>query len=162
MCRTCRHNPHIWSAVGEGTYPVDVSTDKTDTAVKKVEGDERNSFLRRAASPAPDLCVVCHEDISLPVGTDHDLFITGPSAKNRLGETITAEDKISPVATHPERNLINTIFTSNHQATGHIKIFEDHWKEVHVGDLLCSSCHSFHKWDHRISKRGIIKEAKER
>ena len=87
MCRICHHNPHIWLAVGKETDPVDVSTVTMDTAVKNVGGDARNSFLRRAASPAPDLCVVCHEDTALLVGTDHDLLITASSAKNRLGES---------------------------------------------------------------------------
>jgi predicted CXXCH cytochrome family protein len=204
MCRTC-HDPHIWSADGKGTDPADVTTDTsatTDAVFKKVEGDARNSFLRRVASPTPDLCIVCHEDTALLVGTDHDLFVTAPSAKNRLGETVTAtgqcgvchavhnsgqerllwaqaygpveknqpsmnslctcchskgavaENKIPPVATHPKGKLIDNIFTFNSKTTGYIKIFDDHWKEVNVGDLTCSSCHSFYRWDHRIRKPG--------
>jgi len=86
MCRTCRHHPHILSAVGKGTDPVDVSTHTTDTAVKNKAGDARNISLKRVASLAPDLCVVCHEEISLMAGFDHDLFITASSLKNRLGE----------------------------------------------------------------------------
>jgi predicted CXXCH cytochrome family protein len=201
MCRTC-HDPHIWSADGKGTVTVDVFTNTTDAAVKNIEGDARNSFLRRAASPTPDLCVVCHEDTALLIGTDHDLFITAPAAKNLLGQTVAesgqcgvchavhnspkdrllwardygpvakdqhpmnglctgchskggvAQDKIPAVATHPKGKLIDNIFTFTDRPTGYIKIFDDHGKEAHVGDLSCSSCHSFYQWDHRIKKPG--------
>jgi predicted CXXCH cytochrome family protein len=199
-CRTC-HDPHIWSAADRRAQPVEASPGTKERVPKNVEGDARNSFLRRVASPTPDLCVVCHEDTALLVGTDHDLFITAPSAKNRLGETVTeagqcgvchavhnsgqehllwaqaygpveenqhpmnglctgchskggvAEDKIPPVATHPKGKLIDNIFTFNNP-TGYIKIFDDHWKEVQVGDLSCSSCHSFYRWNHRTEKPG--------
>lgn len=201
MCRTC-HDPHIWSADGKGTGPTEVSANTMDTSVKNVEGDARNSFLRRAASPAPDLCVVCHEDTALLAGTDHDFFITAPSAKNQLGRTVNetgqcgvchaihngaqerllwaqaygpieenqhpmnalctgchskgnmAEDKTPPVASHPKGKLIDNIFTFNKQSTGYIKLFDDNFKEVNVGDLSCSSCHSFYRWDHRDRKPG--------
>ena len=201
MCRTC-HDPHIWSTGDRGTDPAGVSTDKTAAVVKNVEGDARNSFLRRVASPTPDLCVVCHEDTALLTGTDHDFFITAPSAKNRLGETVTeagqcgvchavhnspqgrllwaqaygpveenqhpmnalctgchskgnmAEDKIPPVASHPKGKLIDNIFTFNQQPTGYIKLFDTDFKEVNVGDLSCTSCHSFYRWDHRARKPG--------
>ena len=201
MCRTC-HDPHIWSADGKATGPSDGPEATADAAAKNLEGDARNSFLRRVASLTPDLCVVCHEDTGLLVGTDHDLFVTAPSAKNQLGQTVTqsgqcgvchaahnspkdrllwaqaygpveedqhtmnslctschskgavAEDKIPPVATHPKGELINNILTFNNQPTGYIKIFDDHWKEGHAGDLSCSSCHSFYQWDHRTRKPG--------
>jgi predicted CXXCH cytochrome family protein len=203
-CRTC-HDPHSWSAAGEGADTSNVSPDMTaatDTAVKGIEGDARNSFLRKAASPTPDLCVVCHEDTALLVGTDHDLFVTAPAAKNRLGETVTeagqcgvchavhnsplgrllwaqaygpvkenqhpmnalctgchskgnmAEDKIPPAASHPKGELIDNIFTFNQQSTGYIKLFDNDFKEVNVGDLSCSSCHSFYRWNHRDRKPG--------
>ena len=201
MCSTC-HDPHIWSADRKKTGPTGVSTDTTAAVVKNVEGDARNSFLRRVGSPTPDLCVVCHEDTALLAGTDHDFFITAPSARNRLGETVAeagqcgvchavhnspigrllwaqaygpveenqhpmnalctgchskgnmAEDKIPPVASHPEGKLIDNIFTFNQQSTGYIKLFDDDFKEVNAGDLSCSSCHSFYRWDHRVRKPG--------
>jgi predicted CXXCH cytochrome family protein len=201
MCRTC-HDPHIWSAHDGATDPSHGGKATTDGAVKNIEGDARNSFLRRVASPKPDLCVVCHEDTALLVGTDHDLFVTAPSAKNRLGQTVTesgqcgvchavhnsgqerllwaqaygpveqsqhemnslctschskggvAKDKLPPVATHPKGKLIDNIFTFTNRPTGYIKLFDDHWKEVNVGDLSCSSCHSFYQWDHRTRKPG--------
>jgi predicted CXXCH cytochrome family protein len=201
MCGTC-HDPHIWSADEKETVPVDMPARTTDTAVKNVEGDARNSFLRKAASPTPDLCVVCHEDTALLTGTDHDFFVTAPLSKNQIGQTVTesgrcgvchaahnspkdrllwaqaygpveknqhpmnslctgchsksgmAKDKVPAVATHPKGKLIDNIFTFTNQGTGYIKIFDDHWKEVDVGDLSCSSCHSFYQWDHRTSKPG--------
>ncbi|MGA9177246.1 MAG: cytochrome c3 family protein, partial [Desulfobacterales bacterium] len=66
-----------------------------------------------------------------------------------------AKDKIPAVATHPKGKLIDNIFTFTNQPTGYIKIFDDHWKEVQVGNLSCSSCHSFYQWDHRIKKPGV-------
>ena len=201
ICRTC-HDPHIWSVADKGTGPSDVSADTTGTAAKNIEGDTRNSFLRKVASPTPDLCVVCHEDNALLMGTDHDLFITAPSARNLLGQTVKesgpcgvchavhnspekrflwaqengpvsenqhpmnrvctgchskggiAEDKISPTATHPTGLLLNNIMTFDKQPTGYIKIFDGNWKEANVGDLSCSSCHSFYRWDHRVRKQG--------
>ena len=202
MCRTC-HDPHIWSADGKTIDPSDHPKAATGAAIQNIEGDARNSFLRRVASPKPDLCVVCHEDTALLVGTDHDLFVTAPWAKNQLGQSVlesgqcgvchavhnspkdrllwaqpygpveknqhpmnslctgchskggVAKDKIPAVATHPKGKLINNIFTFTKQGTGYIKIFDNHWKEVNVGDLSCSSCHSFYQWDHRINKPGV-------
>ena len=202
MCRTC-HDPHIWSADSTATGYSGNPETLTDSAVKNIEGDARNSFLRRRASPTPDLCVVCHEDTALLVGTDHDLFVTVPWAKNQLGQSVVesgqcgvchavhnspkdrllwaraygpvekdqhpmnglctgchskggvAKNKIPPVATHPKGKLIDNIFTFNNQGKDYIKIFDNHWKEVHVGNLSCSSCHSFFQWDHRIRKAGV-------
>jgi RecJ-like exonuclease len=65
-----------------------------------------------------------------------------------------AEDKTPPVASHPKGKLIDNIFTFNQQSTGYIKLFDDNFKEVNVGDLSCSSCHSFYRWDHRDRKPG--------
>ena len=202
MCRTC-HNPHIWSADPKAIGPSYDPKTMTHETVKNIEGDAGNSFLRRVASPKPDLCVVCHEDTALLDGTDHDLFVTAPWAKNKVGQGVlesgqcgvchaahnspkkrllwardygpvekdqhpmnglctgchskggVAENKIPAVATHPKGKLIDNIFTFNNQGTGYIKIFDDHFKEVQVGNLSCSSCHSFYQWDHRIRKPGV-------
>jgi predicted CXXCH cytochrome family protein len=201
MCHTC-HDPHIWSVVGVKTDSPDLSSKSTVVAAKNIEGDARNSFLRKPASPSPELCVVCHEDTALIIGTDHDFFVTAPSAKNLMNQTVNesgqcgvchavhnspeklllwarsygpvdenqhpmngvctcchtkggiAEDKIPPVAMHPAGQLINNIITFGNQETDYIKIFDTNWKEVNVGDLSCSSCHSFYRWDHRIRKQG--------
>ncbi len=52
------------------------------------DGDGRTSFLRKAAAPNSDLCVECHAEQKFVRGTDHDLNVTAPHAKNRLGETV--------------------------------------------------------------------------
>jgi hypothetical protein len=45
----------------------------------------------------PEQCEVCREDAAFLVRTDHDLFITASSAKNRLCETASAvDDKSNP------------------------------------------------------------------
>jgi predicted CXXCH cytochrome family protein len=199
-CRTC-HDPHIWSA-GSRVDPDGAPGPAGEAAPDNIEGDAHNSFLRKCASPTPDLCVVCHEDTALLVGTDHDLFVTAPTAKNQLGQTVAesgqcgachaahngsrdrllwaradgpvekdqhpmnslctgchskggpAEGKIPAVATHPKGKLIDNVLTLNDRPAGTIKIFDDHWKETRVGDLSCSSCHSFYQWDHRKRKPG--------
>jgi predicted CXXCH cytochrome family protein len=200
MCLTC-HDPHIWSKVDMRPDPSDISSREKGEATNNIEGDARNSFLRKPASPTPDLCVVCHPDTALLIGTDHDLFVTAPSAKNLLNQTVKesgqcgvchavhnspeklllwsraygpveenqhpmngvctcchskgeiAENKIPPVATHPAGQLINNMMTYNKDGLGYIKIFDSNWKEVNVGDLSCSSCHSFYRWDHHLRQQ---------
>jgi len=194
LCRTC-HNPHIWTV---GDELISASGGEG----KNIEGDARNSFLRKVASPAPDLCVVCHEDTALLTGTDHDLFVTAPSAKNQQNRNVTesgqcgvchavhnspekrllwvgpygpvaenqhsmnglctgchskegiAENKIPPVTMHPPGQLINNIMRADNQPTGYIKLFDADWQEVNAGDLSCSSCHSFYRWNHRLTEQG--------
>ena len=65
-----------------------------------------------------------------------------------------AENKIPPVAMHPKGNLINNVLTFTDRPTGYIKLFDKEWKETRVGDLACSSCHSFYQWDHRSRNPG--------
>ena len=132
MCRTC-HDPHIWSADGKGTDPTDVSANTTDTSVKNVEGDARNSFLRRVASPTPDLCVVCHEDTALLAGTDHDFFITAPSAKNQLGRTVIETGQCGvchAIHNGAQERLLWA------QAYGPVE------ENQHPMNALCTGCHS--------------------
>jgi len=204
-CFTC-HDPHIWMA-NSMSQPTgsDASEDTSDPAAKNLEGDARNSFLRQPASPDPDLCVVCHEETVFLMGTDHDLFITAPTARNWLGQSVNesgpcgachavhkspnalklwaralpsigenqpfmnalcischskgevAENKIPHVATHPEGMLITNIMRSNDQRKGYTPIFDDKGQEVSVGDLSCSSCHSYYLWDPRIEGKGPYK-----
>lgn len=78
-CGTC-HDPHTWRArdpAPEETY-----------ARENKEGDAASSFLRKANSPSSALCVSCHTEQALVHGTDHDLTVTAPEAKNLLGQSI--------------------------------------------------------------------------
>lgn len=77
-CATC-HDPHVWDPVHPALRA---------GAEPRVEGDGRTSFLRKAAAPNGDLCVECHTDQKLVRGTDHDLNVTAPTAKNARGETV--------------------------------------------------------------------------
>lgn len=76
-CATC-HNLHQWD-------PVDASS--KSGAKADVEGDAANSFLRQPAWPAPQLCATCHQDKRPVKGTDHDLAVTAPEARNNRGQT---------------------------------------------------------------------------
>ncbi len=201
LCLTC-HDPHIWSAISKRPSADTASAEPTGEEAKNIEGNATSSFLRKPASPTPDLCVVCHENAGLVIGTDHDLFVTAPSATNSMGQTVAesgqcgachavhnspesrllwarsvgpvdekqhpmngvctgchssggiAERKTPATATHPEGQLMDTIIRFDGRPTGYTKIFDNTWKEVNVGDLSCSSCHSFAQWDHRVMEKG--------
>lgn len=200
-CLTC-HDPHIWSAQRMASAVETYGVASAGKDLHNKEGDATSSFLRKPASPAPDLCIVCHEETSLLVGTDHDLFVTAPKVKNLKDQTVmesgrcgvchavhnspnalklwvralgpvvdgqhplnalcnschskgaAADNKIPPVATHPGGVLINNILRLNQERKDYIPIFDSHGKEVTVGDLSCSSCHSFYMWDHQRPVQG--------
>jgi predicted CXXCH cytochrome family protein len=199
-CRTC-HDPHTWSPTPEGSKYADSAFQSRDDPAK-IEGDATNSFLRMSASPAPDLCSVCHKSAALLVGTDHDLMVTAPESRNRMEQSVlasgkcgachavhnspekrilwarrlgpvaegqhsmnavctschqeggVAEKKVPPVASHPSGYLITNVMWYDGEPTGYIKIFDSDWKEVNVGDLSCSSCHSFSAWSYEKLQQG--------
>jgi predicted CXXCH cytochrome family protein len=132
MCRTC-HNPHIWSADFKVTDLSHGPKTGMRAAIKNIEGDARNSFLRRVASPAPDLCVVCHEDTALLVGTDHDLFVTAPEAKNRLGQTITESGQCG---------VCHAVHNSPKDRLLWARDYGPVEKDQHPMNGLCTGCHS--------------------
>lgn len=77
-CPSC-HDPHQW----EPGKP------KSSTgADAKAEGSALNSFLRIPAAPDGALCTNCHRNQRWIKGTDHDLRVTAPKAKNAKGETV--------------------------------------------------------------------------
>ncbi len=95
FCASC-HDPHQW----------DASEKKTGTGVL-VEGDQHNSFLRKNNLPEPDFCADCHAQKALVAGTDHDLRITAPEAKNLLGKTASEDGVCS--ACHIIHNGLNDV-----------------------------------------------------
>lgn len=122
VCITC-HEPHVW----DPDEPV------SDYEYKNMEGNAGNSFLRKSNSPSSDLCKTCHEDKAYVDGTDHDLIITGPDAKNLLGQT-PAESGQCGVC-HLVHNGVNEIKLWA-RPYGKIGQNED------IVDALCNSCHS--------------------
>ncbi len=78
-CATC-HNPHQW----QPGNPLSKAGADAD-----VEGDATTSFLRLPAAHEPELCLDCHLDKRPVLGTDHDLSVTAPEAKNALDQTVT-------------------------------------------------------------------------
>ncbi len=122
VCITC-HDPHIWNP----NKPV------TEYSFKNVEGDARNSFLRKTNSPSSDLCKTCHADKSFVDGTDHDLIITRPEAKNLLGQT-------------PEESGQCGVCHLVHNSPNKIKLWAREYGRVtydeDIVDALCNSCHS--------------------
>ena len=77
-CASC-HNLHQW----DPTDPKSRAGARAD-----VEGDAANSFLRQPAWPAPQLCANCHSDKRSVKGTDHDLGVTAPEARNSRGQNV--------------------------------------------------------------------------
>jgi len=77
-CVTC-HNVHQWDA--------DNRHNKQGRNLKK-SGNEDNSFLRKKASGSSELCVTCHKDEALVLGTDHDMRVTNKKSKNSKKQTV--------------------------------------------------------------------------
>ena len=75
-CATC-HDPHLWQPGVQG-----------GKATTEEDGDARNSFLRLVAAGDAPLCTACHEHEGLVRGTDHDLAVTAPRARNKSGQTV--------------------------------------------------------------------------
>jgi len=78
-CGTC-HDAHQWN-------PKQPMTGR-EVPVVAVEGDARTSFLRMDAGARPELCAECHATQARVRGTDHDLNVTAPKARNQRGQTV--------------------------------------------------------------------------
>ncbi|MFV1982531.1 MAG: cytochrome c3 family protein, partial [Thiohalomonadales bacterium] len=78
-CSTC-HDPHQWD-------PTNINS--VAGANLKVDGTVNNSFLRFRLNAKAGLCLKCHKTQSQVAGTDHDLSITAPDARNALGQTVS-------------------------------------------------------------------------
>ena len=123
VCLTC-HEPHTW----DPKKPV-----IKNYAYKNMEGDATNSFLRKKNAPSSDLCKTCHVDKALVDGTDHDLNVTAPQARNLLGQTVRESGECG--ACHLVHNSPNRIYLWARKY-GSIAPGED------IIDSLCTSCHS--------------------
>jgi predicted CXXCH cytochrome family protein len=122
VCITC-HDPHKWNPDG----PV------SNYNSKNIEGDATNSFLRKANYPSSDLCESCHADKALVDGTDHDLNITAPEAKNLLSQTVKESGQCG--ACHLVHNSPNRLKLWA-QPYGYAGPNED------MINSLCNSCHA--------------------
>ncbi|MGA1844620.1 MAG: cytochrome c3 family protein, partial [bacterium] len=115
-CATC-HDPHTWDPSGASSGPG-----------IKMEGDRRNSFLRRADVPASSLCLSCHEEKRAIFKTEHDLSLSAPIEANSSGQTTETGGVCSPC------HLV-------HNGTS-IRIWA---KDVQQQDFtitsICTSCH---------------------
>lgn len=65
-----------------------------------------------------------------------------------------AAGKTPSVVGHPKGKLITSMLTPDKRDRDYIRIFDDEWKEVDVGDLSCSSCHSYYQWNHLFNGPG--------
>lgn len=122
VCMTC-HDPHVWDPAGQ----------VTDYESKNMEGTASNSFLRKVNFPSSDLCKTCHANQALVDGTDHDLNVTAPDAKNLLGQTVRESGQCG--ACHLVHNGQNKLKLWARQY-GKVLHNED------IIDELCNSCHA--------------------
>jgi predicted CXXCH cytochrome family protein len=122
VCLTC-HNPHTW----DPNKPI------VNYTFKNVEGDARNSFLRKTNSPSSDLCKACHNNKAFVDGTDHDLNITNTEATNLLGQTVSESGQCG--VCHLVHNAPNKIKLWGREY-GKVRYDED------IVNALCNSCHS--------------------
>jgi predicted CXXCH cytochrome family protein len=122
VCITC-HEPHIW----------DPDNPVLNYTSKNTEGDATNSFLRKVNFPSSDLCKSCHADKALIDGTDHDLHVTAPDAKNLLGQTVKESGQCG--ACHLVHNSPNKMELWA-RPYGDVSRNED------IINSLCTSCHS--------------------
>jgi hypothetical protein len=122
VCITC-HDPHVW----------DPNNPVLNYANENVEGDARNSFLRKTNSPSSDLCKTCHKDKAFVDGTDHDLNITNPEAKNLLGQTVKESGQCG--VCHLVHNSPNKMKLWA-RPLGRVSYDED------IIDSLCNGCHA--------------------
>ena len=72
-CASC-HNPHQWDPNNK---------QNRGPSLSKEEGDTTNSFLRASANNNSELCVRCHNDKKMIVGTDHDFSKTAGNSLNQ-------------------------------------------------------------------------------
>ena len=122
VCLTC-HDPHIW----------DPNNAVLNYTSENIEGDARNSFLRKSNSPSSDLCKTCHKDKAFIDGTDHDLNITDPEAKNLIGQTVKESGQCG--VCHLVHNSPNKMKLWG-RAYGRTNNEED------IINSLCNGCHS--------------------
>ncbi len=122
VCITC-HDPHVW----DPAKPIE------NYEYRNIEGDASNSFLRKPSSPSSDLCESCHADKAYIDGTDHDLNVTAPEAKNLLGQT-------------PKQSGQCGVCHLVHNSPNKIKLwarpYGSYTAEQTFMDSLCLSCHS--------------------
>ena len=117
-CVTC-HDPHRWDPLTRMAGGDD-----------NVQGNARNSFLRRPAAPYPQLCRDCHPAKAYMENTDHDLRVTAPDVRNSAGQ-IPAESGICG-ACH---------LTHNSQNWARLWA-RDFGAGESLMDMMCNSCHS--------------------
>jgi predicted CXXCH cytochrome family protein len=121
-CMTC-HDPHTW----------DPSNPVVDNSFENTEGNALNSFLRKTNFPSSDLCKNCHADKALIDGSDHDLNVTAPEAKNILGQTVKESGQCG--ACHLVHNSPNKIKLWARQ-------LGLYYRGENMVNNLCTSCHS--------------------
>ncbi len=115
-CGTC-HNVHQWDP-----------KDPRIEAGKGVEGDARNSFLRKPSDSKASLCMECHSDKNI-IGSDHDLQVTAKGEKNVLGQGPTESGPCG--SCHLPHNGLQARMWAKEVGAGEDAIAK-----------LCKSCHS--------------------
>lgn len=124
ICMTC-HEPHTWSPNKRSAG--------MESTMTNMEGDITNSFLRKENFPASDLCKICHKDKALVLGTDHDLNVTAPDAKNLLGQTVKESGPCG---------VCHIVHNSPNRLKLWARPFGPIQDNESIMNRLCTSCHS--------------------
>ena len=148
LCKTC----HPDEAMVEGTAHDFIIT------------DTKSENLLGQTVAASGQCGVCHLVHNSPNKLKLWARSFGPiSEKESIMNALctschskrkSAAKKIPPIATHPEKKLINNIMQINKDNKNYTLIFDENGKEVNVGNISCPSCHNTHQWspENRIAK----------
>jgi predicted CXXCH cytochrome family protein len=122
-CMTC-HEPHTWDPKNPRPNSQEILQNK--------EGDNTDSFLRIVNAPSSMLCRFCHVDKAAVDGTDHDLNVSAPQAKNLRDQTVTSSGQCG--ACHLVHNSPHTIALWS-RSMGPVGNTGSNM------DALCTSCH---------------------
>lgn len=134
FCPTC-HNIHQWDP-----------RNPSRGSGNQEEGDINNSFLRDVSFPSPTLCINCHPQNVLVAGTEHDLSISAPYAKNFLGKTAATGGICSPC--HEVHNSIDRYrLWARPLGPSYLPSWSKQYRLKEFKSIqLCTSCHQKGQW----------------
>jgi hypothetical protein len=134
FCPTC-HNVHQW----------DPKKPSPGSGIPE-EGDIYNSFLRERSFPEPTMCINCHPQNVLVVGTEHDLSVSAPFAKNFQGKTAADGGVCSPC--HVVHNGLDRYrLWARHLGPSYLPTWSKRYRLKDFKPIqLCTSCHQKGQW----------------
>lgn len=144
----------------ENCHPVEAMIAKTDHDIAMMCPETTNSAGQTPAESGT--CGVCHlmHNSKNRIRLWAREFGKGASLMDRMCNSChspggMAKDKIPPIVTHPEGELITNVGRDNMGKSNYFPLFDRHSGEyVRVGNISCPSCHNVHQWDPRFAVKG--------